>query len=335
MSPQNIRIDVHHHVFLDAEKKAKKGLEVGFRTPEENLPWTPQISLAAMDRLGVQTTILSPPPVSSSAAEHLAEVRKQNIYSSQLCATYPGRFGFFAYLPFLDDVKGTLEEIAFSFDVLGADGVALISSYGNGSSAKYVADDLYDPIWEELDRRHAVVFLHGAQTPSSTPYPHPWLGVPISEVPNETYKAAAHLVVSGKKRRFHNVNIILTHLGGSTPFLAPRVAALSHYMGCPLTPDEILEDFKSFYFETALSAHETTLTAMATFVPSDRLLFGTDFPAVSIKTVEWYTQNLENHFAGRPLDLANTMHENALRLFPNLGQSKDVSNGGQQINDGP
>ncbi|KAG1907112.1 uncharacterized protein F5891DRAFT_1161210 [Suillus fuscotomentosus] len=301
------------------------GLEVGFRTPEENLPWTPQISLAAMDRLGVQTTILSPPPVSSSGAEHRAEVRKQNIYSSQLCATYPGRFGFFAYLPFLDDVQGTLEEIAFSFDVLGADGVALISSYGNGSSAKYVADDLYDPIWEELDRRHAVVFLHGAQTPSSTPYPHPWLGVPISEVPNET----------GKKRRFHNVNIILTHLGGSTPFLAPRVAALSHYMGCPLTPDEIIEDFKSFYFETALSAHETTLTAMATFVPSDHLLFGTDFPAVSIKTVEWYTQNLENHFAGRPLDLANTMHENALRLFPNLGKSKDVSNGGQQINDGP
>lgn len=59
------------------------------------------------------------------------------------------------------------------------------------------------------------------------------------------------------------------------------------------------------------------------------------FLAVSIKTVEWYTQNLENHFAGRPLDLANTMHENALRLFSNLGQSKYVSNGGQQINDGP
>lgn len=115
---QNIRIDVHHHVFLDAEKKAKKGLEVGFRTPEENLPWTPQISLAAMDRLGVQTTILSPPPVSSSAAEHRAEVRKQNIYSSQLCATYPGRFGFFAYLPFLDDVKGTFSCKA-SFRVVG------------------------------------------------------------------------------------------------------------------------------------------------------------------------------------------------------------------------
>ncbi|KAG1752718.1 uncharacterized protein EDB91DRAFT_532242 [Suillus paluster] len=317
-------IDVHHHFFLDAQKKAKKNLEVGWRTPDENLPWGPQISLAAMDKLGVQTAILSPPPLSSASCgvETRAEVRQQNIYASQLCTEYPKRFGFLAGLPCLDDVEGSLEEIAFSFDVLGADGVALISCYGDGDSAKYVADGLYDPIWKELNRRRAVVFLHGAQTPSSTPYPHPWLGLPISEVPNETYKAAAHLVVSGKKRRFPNVNIILAHLGGSTPFLAARVAALSHHMGCPLTPDEIIEDFKSFYYETALSAHETTLTAMATLVPSDRLLFGTDFPAVSTKTVEWYTKNLKTHFAGRPLDLANIMCDNALRLFPNLGKAK-------------
>lgn len=200
------------------------------------------------------------------------------------------------------------------------------------------------------------MFLHGAQTPSSTPYPHPWLGLPISEVspeevqevspayskkvPNETYKAAAHLVVSGKKRRFSNVNIILAHLGGSTPFLAARVAALSYHMGCPLTPAEIIEDFKSFYYETALSAHETTLTAMVTFVPLNRLLFGTDFPgncrncathctfdddlilAASTKTVEWYTENLEKYLANRPLDLANVMRNNALSLFPNLGKTK-------------
>lgn len=98
------------------------------------------------------------------------------------------------------------------------------------------------------------------------------------KVPNETYKAAAHLVVTGKKRRFHNVKIILAHLGGSTPFLAPRVAALSHYMGCPLAPDEILQDFKTFYYETALSSHPATLAAIDAFVPIDHVLFGSDYP---------------------------------------------------------
>lgn len=49
-------------------------------------------------------------------------------------------------------------------------------------------------------------------------------------------------------------------------------------MGCPLSPEEILEDFKSFYFDTALSAHETTLTAIQSFITPDHLLFGTDFP---------------------------------------------------------
>jgi predicted TIM-barrel fold metal-dependent hydrolase len=98
------------------------------------------------------------------------------------------------------------------------------------------------------------------------------------KVPNETFKAAAHLVVSGKKRKYPHVKVILAHMGGSTPFLAPRVAVLSKHMGCPLTHDEILEDFRSFYYETALSAHEATLAAMDKFVTSDRILFGTDFP---------------------------------------------------------
>lgn len=97
-------------------------------------------------------------------------------------------------------------------------------------------------------------------------------------MPNETFKAASHLVVTSKKRRFLNVKIILAHLGGSTPFLAARVAVLSRHMGCELTPDEILEDFKTFYYETGLAASRATLAAMENFTSTDKILFGTDFP---------------------------------------------------------
>lgn len=84
--------------------------------------------------------------------------------------------------------------------------------------------------------------------------------------------------MTGRKRRYPDVKIILAHLGGSTPFLASRVAVLSRYMGCELTPEEILDDFRSFYYDTALSAWGPNLTAMDSFVSPTQILFGTDFP---------------------------------------------------------
>ena len=102
------------------------------------------------------------------------------------------------------------------------------------------------------------------------------------QVPNETFKAAAHLVVTGHRRNFPDIKIILAHLGGSTPFLASRVAVLSNYMGCSLSPTEILEDFQTkFYYETALSACEANLAAMQKFVREDHIIFGTDFPGIT------------------------------------------------------
>lgn len=215
---------------------------------------------------------------------------------------------------------------------------------------EYIGHDLYDPIWHELDKRQAVVFLHGSQTPSSTPYPHPFLGVPITEVPNETYKAAAHLVVSGRKRLYPNVKIILAHMGGTLPSMAARTAALSSYMGCTLSPEEILEDFKSFYFDTALSAYAPAMEAMERWVGEERLVYGSDFPgefvqlgvqarrrvsdvpvgiAVSVETVKWFNSNLGEYCNGEwdpkqeqtdePREkLHNILYHNALHLFPRL-----------------
>ncbi|THV08469.1 amidohydrolase 2 [Dendrothele bispora CBS 962.96] len=315
------RIDVHHHsflaVFLD---KAKANESIGWRTPPENLPWTPEISLRSMDESHIDAAILSFPAVSSDEVgqESRDKARKMNIVFKETCEKYPGRFGFFAALPCLNDVEGVLAEIGYALDTLGAQGIAMASSCGIGDNAKYLGDDLYDSIWAELDKRGAVVHLHGAQTPSSTPYPHPLLGLPVSEVPNETYKAASHLVVTGRKRKYPNVKIILAHMGGSTPFLCSRVAVLSNHMGCELSPDEIIQDFKTFYYDTALSAHESTLNMMESFVGHDRLLFGTDFPAVTTEMAAWYTRNLEGFYTDKKEALDSVMYKNALKLFPNL-----------------
>ncbi|MCW2685271.1 MAG: hypothetical protein JWR37_161, partial [Mycobacterium sp.] len=224
---------------------------------------------------------------------------------------YPDRFRFFAHLPTPTDVDAALDELTYALDELDADGVALTNVYGTGAEARSLGDDIFEPLWAELDRRRALVFLHGEQTPGRNRMRNALLPIPVSEVPNETYKGAADLVTSGRKRQYPNVRIILSHSGGSTPFLAARVAVLSSYLGCELTPEEIIADFRTFYFETALSGFETNLVALENFVPPEQILFGTDFPAVSPQMAGWYTANVDAYFADRPHVLAQVMHGNA------------------------
>ncbi|TRM65812.1 hypothetical protein BD626DRAFT_546260 [Schizophyllum amplum] len=249
------------------------------------------ISLAFMDKAGIDLAILSFPGFpSNDVGTEMASLRNKEM--ADICASHPTRFAFFATLPHLSNTQGCLQEISHVFDTLHAQGVALPSLCGTGPDAKYIADEAYEPIWAELNKRRAVVHLHGTQTPSSTPYPGPFLGIPISEVPNETFKAAAHLVVSGFKRKYPDVKIVLAHLGGSMPYLAARVATLSPYMGCPLTPEEIIEDFKTFYYDTALSASDANLKAVEAFASLDRVVYGSDFPAVTSEIIQWYDNHL-------------------------------------------
>jgi hypothetical protein len=151
------RIDLHHHFFPPSLSKAAKSQSVGWRTPAENLPWSPENSLKAMDALGIETAILSLPASSTGIVgpENRSTAREHNLFAAKVCKDYPGRFGFFATLPFLDDTKGSrrftglcviqtfrdivllgaLHEIAYALDELKADGVALTSSYGDGADA--------------------------------------------------------------------------------------------------------------------------------------------------------------------------------------------------------
>ncbi|KAG5650589.1 hypothetical protein H0H81_011728 [Sphagnurus paluster] len=312
-------IDVHHHFFPVDLNKAKSNEEMGWKTPLGTTPWSPEVSLKAMDKSGTDIAILSVPALfmGSVSEDNRIITRERNLAMWTTVQAHPTRFRFFACLPFLDDIEGALKEIAFAFDELHAVGISLSSSYGIGSQATYIGDDKYDTIWAELHRRKAVVFLHGAQVASSTPNPHPFLCIPISEVPNETFKAAAHLVVTGRKRKYPEIKIILAHLGGTTLMLAPRVAVLSKHMGCRLSPEEMLEDFKSFYYETALSSYDATLACLDQFLSPERILYGTDFPAVSLDMAEWYTSNIREYY-GKNKKLKMILGGNALSLFPSL-----------------
>ena len=317
------RIDFHHH-FMPTSMLTSGlfGATAGWKFRKDAASWTPQVSVEFMDKLQIDTAILSiPNDVESRLPENKRRhfARELNTLCRQAADDYPGRFGLFAHLPTPTDSDAALEELTYALDVLGADGITLTNVYGVGDQARSLGDPIFEPLWAELDRRGALVFLHGEQTPGSNRAPSKFLPTPVSETPNETYKGAADLVTSGRKRQYPNVKIILSHSGGSTPVLAARVAALAAFhLDCELSPDEILADFRTFYYETALSGFETNLVALENFVEPEHILFGTDFPAANPQTVSWFTHNVDAYFEARPEMLAQVMHDNAYSLLPRL-----------------
>src|SRR5262245_54584262 len=125
------RVDVHHHL---APPSYLTSLAARGRTDQRPIiDWTPAKSLDDMDRGGVATSITSitTPGVwtgDDAAAGRLA--RECNDYAARLASDHPGRFGIFATLP-MPDVDGSLQEIAYALDVLKADGIGLMTSFGD------------------------------------------------------------------------------------------------------------------------------------------------------------------------------------------------------------
>jgi 6-methylsalicylate decarboxylase len=149
------RIDVHHHIspptWLDAVKKAKLD-----NPPIAN--WSVEKSLEDMDKAGIATALTSPttPQIEFLGKEEAAAIcRSSNDYAKKLMIDNPGRFGVFAMLP-LPHIDETLKEIGYAFDTLKVDGVGLMTSYGK----IWLGDASFAPVWEELNRREAIVYTH-------------------------------------------------------------------------------------------------------------------------------------------------------------------------------
>jgi hypothetical protein len=116
-APMARKIDCHHHYFPPDLDKTASSAAAGFRTPPEHLPWTPQVSLAAMDALGIELAILSVPAnyAAGPGPGLRASARTANEAMAAICAAHPARFAFWACLGDWRDVDGepsTLPAIA-------------------------------------------------------------------------------------------------------------------------------------------------------------------------------------------------------------------------------
>lgn len=303
------RIDVHHHVSPPGFIAKIVALKTG-QTPL--IDWVPQQSIEDMDRGGVQTAVLSvsEPGVwygDNAAARRLA--RSCNEYTARVVADHPGRFGSFASVP-LPDIEGSLAEVAYSLDVLHAQGICLLTSY----AGKYLGHPAFDPVLAELDRRGTTVFVHPVR-PSCCRGALEQVPATIIEMPTDTTRAVANLMVHGATARFPRIRFIFSHGGGTLPMLAVRIRNFVRSTRAAGAPQhDPLTEIQRLYFDTAQAFNPYALAALTRLVPIDRILFGTDFPFVSAAK----TARGLRSFGFTPAQLRLIERANALAILPTL-----------------
>jgi predicted TIM-barrel fold metal-dependent hydrolase len=139
-------------------------------------------------------------------------------------------------------------------------------------------DPAFDEVFAELDRRHAVVFVHPTMPKSSETVP---IDVPgfAAEFTFDTSRAILNPIWSGTAERCQNVRMIFSHAGGTAPFLAWRWSLLDFLPGTlDRAPRGVMQYLKGFFYDTALSASPNALRSLCELVPPTQILFGTDFP---------------------------------------------------------
>jgi predicted TIM-barrel fold metal-dependent hydrolase len=280
------KIDTHQHFFPKPYVDGVGLDTLARQMPNQKAPeWSPERAIAVMDAHGISEGILSVssgPPIPDAPTL----LRKCNDAAAELRQRYPGRFGSFASLP-LPDIDASLSEVAYSLDTLEADGFIIFASYGG----KYLGDEHFAPVLEELNRRKTVAFIH----PNDPAYALPKLApASVLEFPFETTRTATSLIISGTLRRFADIRFILAHAGGTLPYLVPRVSlSVSMMPGVAERVGDVNAAFASFYYDTALSAGVSTISALMQVARPDHVLFGTDFPMAPVPAITNFNQVLD------------------------------------------
>lgn len=259
------RIDFHVHVL----------------TPryEETLPPFPRPPQPVdgykrfMERYGIDAAVLS--MGGALEARSASAARMGNEELAEVVRAEPNRFGALAILPFTAaGPDAAAAEVGYALDTLGLDGVALFSNH----AGSYLGAPAWDAVFAELDRRGAYAFVHPATPPSGLVLPqYPrWL----FEYPFDTTRALANLIYTGAFERYPNIRLQFAHLGGTSLFLAHRLASLADREPEKATeaPAGVLAYLRRQYYDTGLSNNTVALASTLAVTTLDRIVFGSDWP---------------------------------------------------------
>jgi predicted TIM-barrel fold metal-dependent hydrolase len=315
------KVDVHSHYAPPqwaAAIPAKINQGAKMNSPLNSFKdWTPAVSIEVMDQAGVATSMLSITTPGIWYGEKYSPIdetrrlaRDCNEYGARMRSDYKGRFGQFAVLP-LPDVDGSLREIEYALDTLKADGCGMLTNYGEIYGDRLLGDPSLAPVFEELNRRKALVYVH--RRIYSGPYEiFGW----------DHYRTILSLIKAPGRRetgvptlRYPDIRFIISHSGGLMPFTfersnTPQGAETKEEVA---TRNAMLAVLRQFHYDTAHSNNAFTLSALKKLIPVSQIMFGTDYPLTKVAEE---LKGLETSGVMNADELRLIARENALGLVP-------------------
>jgi predicted TIM-barrel fold metal-dependent hydrolase len=272
-------IDVHAHFHTDDYVAA--ATKAGIAEPD-GMPLWPQWSvadhLAMMNDNGIQRAVLSV----SSPGVHFGDdgvaaelARHVNDFASTLVDRHPDRFGFFASLA-LPAVDAAVAEAGRALDSLGARGVIVMSN----SAGQYLGDPALAPLWQLLNERQAICFVHPTSPPGAANLA---LGRPrpMVEFIFETTRTVTDMIFAGVIASYPDIRFLIPHCGAALPLLAERIELFRSLWpgpdGQPPGPLTTRTQLQRFWYDLAGFPLPNQARLLASTVGNERILYGSDF----------------------------------------------------------
>ena len=302
------RIDTHHHFFSPTYVAE---LDKVGQAPPIVKNWSLAKTLDDMAKAGVATSMLSvtTPQVGFADGPNARRIaRESNEYAARLAQDNPGRFGSFAMLP-MGDADSALRELEYAFDTLKADGIGLLTSYGD----KWLGHAQFAPLMDELNRRKAILYTHPTAANCCRAL-QPDVPPTVIEFGTDTTRTITDIVFSGTAARCPDVRFIFSHAGGTLPFLTERLLKMP-VLDPKLVarvPRGVLFELQRFHYDTAWAAHPMALASLLKLVNVSQVLFGSDYP---YRTGEDHVKGLADYGFSQA-DLLAIGRDNAVRLMP-------------------
>jgi 6-methylsalicylate decarboxylase len=280
-------VDVHAHYFPKAYTDLL--LRIGGRSlPEAARALTARrmrqddatglpTRLQQMDEAEVQMQVLSPaasPPYAEREADAVAAAQLLNDSYADLATQFPDRLAAFVSLP-LPHIDASLREMERGLDELGMLGVAMTCSCFDRSSAEAE----FEPLYEEMNRRGAVLNYHPIQNGICSPMINDYRFTVSVGASLEDSAIVLHLIARHVAHRYPAIKYIVPHLGGIIPMLLQRLdnQAPSQHPDLPERPSATA---RRFYYDTVGHGSPAALLGAWKAFGADHLVAGSDYPVL-------------------------------------------------------